>query len=200
MDSYQWLVFTSPTGVDVFFTEMQKQEKDIRCLGQVKIAAIGEGTKKKLKERGLLADMLPSVYDGDTLGQELGAILSGGEKILIPRAEIGNQKLVEYLEQAGAQVDDVPTYRTCYEPSVLIDEKKEFDTGSVDCVVFTSASTVKGFVEGTPGLDYTKVKAACIGKQTKAAADAYGMQTRMAEKATIESLIELVEQMKLEIC
>ena len=68
----------------------------------------------------------------------------------------------------------------------------------MDCVVFTSASTVKGFVEGTKGLDYTKVKAACIGKQTKAAADAYGMQTRMAKKATIESLIELVEEMKQE--
>mgnify|MGYP000535594326 CR=1 FL=1 len=52
----------------------------------------------------------------------------------------------------------------------------------MDCVVFTSASTVKGFVEGTKGLDYTKVKAACIGKQTKAAADAYGMQTRMRRK------------------
>ena len=50
----------------------------------------------------------------------------------------------------------------------------------------------------TKGLDYTKVKAACIGKQTKAAADAYGMQTRMAKKATIESLIELVEEMKQE--
>ena len=47
-------------------------------------------------------------------------------------------------------------------------------------------------MEGTKGLDYTKVKAACIGKQTKAAADAYGMQTCMAKKATIESLIELV--------
>ncbi len=44
------------------------------------------------------------------------------------------------------------------------------------------------------GLDYTGVKAACIGKQTKAAADAYGMQTYMAKKATIESLIELVEE------
>ena len=32
----------------------------------------------------------------------------------------------------------------------------------------------------------------------KDAADAYGMQTCMAKKATIESLIELVEEMKQE--
>ena len=198
LDTYQWIIFTSPAGVEIFFDEMDRKEMDVRSLGQAKIAVIGEGTKKKLKEHHLLADFVPGVYDGDTLGAELAKELQGNEKILIPRAEAGNKKLTELLEQTGAQVDDIATYTTRYEKSRLIDEKKELETGSVDCVVFTSASTVKGFVEGTKGLDYTKVKAACIGKQTKAAADAYGMQTRMAKKATIESLIELVEEMKQE--
>ena len=198
--AYQWIIFTSPVGVEIFFDEMDRKEMDVRSLGQAKIAVIGEGTKKKLKEHHLLADFVPSVYDGETLGTELAKELQGDEKILIPRAEAGNKKLTELLEQTGAKVDDIATYTTCYEKSRLIDEKKEFETGSVGCVVFTSASTVKGFVEGTPGLDYTSVKAACIGKQTKAAADAYGMQTRMAKKATIESLIELVEEMKQENC
>ncbi len=200
LDTYQWIIFTSPAGVEIFFDEMDRKEMDVRSLGLAKIAVIGEGTKKKLKEHHLLADFVPSVYDGETLGAELAKELQGDEKILIPRAEAGNKKLTELLEQTGAKVDDIATYTTCYEKSRLIDEKKEFETGSVDCVVFTSASTVKGFVEGTPGLDYTTVKAACIGKQTKAAADAYGMQTRMAKKATIESLIELVEEMKQENC
>ena len=198
LDTYQWIIFTSPAGVEIFFDEMDRKEMDVRSLGQAKIAVIGEGTKKKLKEHHLLADFVPDVYDGDTLGAELAKELQGNEKILIPRAEAGNKKLTELLEQTGAKVDDIATYTTCYEKSRLIDEKKELETGSVDCVVFTSASTVKGFVEDTKGLDYTKVKAACIGKQTKAAADAYGMQTRMAKKATIESLIELVEEMKQE--
>ena len=42
----------------------------------------------------------------------------------------------------------------------------------------------------------SRVRAACIGKQTRAAADSYGMQTYMSEKATIDSLIELVETLK----
>ena len=166
--AYQWIIFTSPVGVEIFFDEMDRKEMDVRSLGQAKIAVIGEGTKKKLKEHHLLADFMPSVYDGETLGTELAKELQGDEKILIPRAEAGNKKLTELLEQTGAKVDDIATYTTCYEKSRLIDEKKEFETGSVDCVVFTSASTVRGFVEGTPGLDYTSVKAACIGKQTKA--------------------------------
>ena len=51
-------------------------------------------------------------------------------------------------------------------------------------------------MESTRGLDYSRVKAACIGKQTRAAADAYGMETYMADKATMDSLAELVIKMK----
>lgn len=196
IDTFQWLVFTSPTGVEIFFGEMQKKEVDIRKFGKIKIAVIGEGTKKKLKEHGLYADLIPEIYDGDTLGKTLAGMVRPGEKILIPRAEKGNQNLVAFLEAAGAKVEDIPTYHTVYEKSSLIDEKKEFENGSIHCAVFTSASTVKGFVMGTEGLDYTKVTAACIGKQTKAEADKYGMKTYMSEKATIESLTELVEKIK----
>ena len=76
-------------------------------------------------------------------------------------------------------------------------KKKEFETGQMDCAVFTSASTVRGFVKATPGLDYTKVRAACIlVKQTKAEADAVGMETYMAKKATIDSVLYLVIELK----
>lgn len=198
LEQYAWLVFTSPTGVEVFFEELLRCKKDLRSLSTVKIAAIGEGTAKKLAGRGLFVDLMPEMYDGDSLGEALAAQVRPGEKVLIPRAEKGNANLTRQLMDAGAQVDDIPTYRTVYETSRLIDEKKEFENNKIDCVVFTSASTVKGFVEGTQGIDYTKVRAACIGKQTKAAADVYGMNTRQAKKATIESLVELVEEMRSE--
>ena len=198
MDQYQWLVFTSPTGVKIFFEQMKKEGFDIRALGNVKIAAIGEGTKKVLRERGLFVDLMPEIYDGENLARVLVAQLSGKEKILIPRAEAGNPELVKILEEAGACVDDVPTYRTCYENQDIIDEVAEFEKGKIDCAVFTSASTVRGFAEAVKGLDFSKVKAACIGKQTRAQAEEYGMQTWMAEKATMDSLVQLVIDMKNE--
>ena len=108
----------------------------------------------------------------------------------------GNENLVKILKTHGARVDDIATYDTVYEKSRLINVGEEIRTGSIDCVVFTSASTVKGFVESTELADYSGVVAACIGKQTKAAADAYGMQTYVAEKATIEALIDLVVKIK----
>lgn len=198
MQQYQWLVFTSPTGVKVFFEQMKRECCDIRILGTVKIAAIGEGTKKALRERGLFVDLMPEIYDGENLARTLAAELSGGENILIPRAEAGNLELVKILKEAGACVDDVATYRTCYESQDVIDEVAEFEKGKIDCAVFTSASTVRGFAEAVQGLDFSKVKAACIGKQTRAEAEKYGMQTWMAKKATMDSLVQLVIDMKNE--
>ena len=197
MDQYQWLVFTSPTGVEIFFQELRVCHKDIRSLGSVKVAAIGQGTAKALEERGILTDLIPEVYDGDSLGEALAAELQGGEKILLPRAEKGNQNLADILRKKGAEVDDIATYETLYETSPLIHVGEEIHKRAIDCVVFTSASTVKGFVNSTELSDYSSVTAACIGKQTKAEADKYGMKTYMAEKATIDALIRLVENIKV---
>lgn len=196
MDTYQWAVFTSPTGVEIFFDEMKKQKKDIRSLFGVKLAAIGQGTRKALEERGLFVDLVPEIYDGDSLAEALAEEIQGGEHILIPRASRGNENLVRILKEHGAAVDDVPTYETVYESSQTVDLKKELESGSIHCVVFTSASTVKGFVESTGRADYSGLTAACIGKQTKAAADAFGMETYVSEKATIDDLIALVEKIK----
>ena len=89
-------------------------------------------------------------------------------------------------------MDDLATYDTTYESQELIDEAKEFADGKINYAVFTSASTVRGFVRAVPDLDYKKVKAACIGKQTREEAERYGMETYVAKEASIDSLVELV--------
>ena len=197
LPSYTWIAFTSPTGVKVFFEEMKKQKRDIRSMGKAKIAAIGNGTQKALEERGLFADLVPEVFDGQHLGEALSRACQETDKILIPRAKLGNRELIQELEKKeGLIIHDIATYDTFYERQEAIDESKEFDAGTIDCAVFTSASTVRGFAAATPGLDYKKVRAACIGRQTKAEADALGMETYMSSCARIDSLVQLVIELK----
>lgn len=195
--SYDWIVFTSPAGVEIFFEKLQKQRMDIRCLGSAKLAAIGQGTAKKLEERGLIVDLIPEKYDGRSLGRAMAEAVQDGDRVLIPRARIGNQELVQKIqEKRQVEITDLPIYETYYESSQseqLVSELSEQD----NCiVVFTSASTVWGFAGITEGLDYRKVHAACIGEQTREAAASYGMQTYTAEEATIDSLVNAVVLMK----
>ena len=57
-------------------------------------------------------------------------------------------------------------------------------------VVFTSASTVRGFARAAKGLDYSLVRAVCIGRQTEAAAKELDMKAMTAKEATIDSIVE----------
>lgn len=195
---YQWLALTSPTGAKVFFQELAKARIDIRKLSHLKIAVIGSGTQKVVEEKGFFVDLMPEVYDGISLGKTLAQACQTGEKVLLPRAQLGGMELVEALKKENIQVADIATYETNYKTQDFIDVAAEFQEENIDCVVFTSASTVKGFVNATQGVDYSKVKAACIGKQTKAEADSYGMITHVAEKATIDSLVDLVIKLKMQ--
>ena len=196
LGTYQWIVFTSPAGVRIFVEDLKKARKDIRVLAGAKIAVIGTGTGKALEERGIYPDLMPEVFDGDSLGKALAEEVKPGDRVLIPRALKGNQQLVEALKEVpGVQVDDIGTYETVFEHQGLIDEKAEFEAGHIDYAVFTSASTVKGFAEAVKGLDFGKVRAVCIGRQTKAAADALGMQTWMSKKASMDSILETLEEL-----
>ncbi|WP_283683235.1 uroporphyrinogen-III C-methyltransferase [Parablautia sp. Marseille-Q6255] len=195
LHSYQWIVFTSPAGVRFFFEELRDSGRDVRCLAGARFAVIGSGTAKELFSYGIQADLMPEVYDAEHLGAALAAQCTGGERILIPRAAQGSLQLIQRLaEKETLEIDDIATYDTQYVSDEWIDAKEELETGQTDYVLFTSASTVHGFAAVTQGLDYTKVKAVCIGRQTEEAAASLGMRTWRAKQASTDSLVErLVE-------
>lgn len=198
MDAYEWIVFTSPTGVNVFFEQLREARFDLRRLSGAKFAVIGSGTAKELEKYGYYADLMPDVYDAAHLGAALAEACGQKQtRILIPRAAMGSPELIAELSKAEhAQVDDLPIYDTVYglendpENPSPVNIKRELEQGAETYVLFTSASTVKGFAAAAKDVDLSSVRAICIGKQTKAAADAYGMSSDMAEQATIDALIE----------
>ncbi len=195
---YQWIVFTSPAGVQIFFEEMYGCGMDVRSLADTKFAVIGSGTAKELRRYGIQADLMPGVYDAQHLGTLLAQTCTGQERILIPRASIGSPELIRQLSQKPSlAVEDLAVYDTVYAADDKADAKWEMESGSVDYVLFTSASTVRGFAAVTEGIDYTKVKAVCIGRQTQETAQFYGMQTWTAQKATIDSLVECLVHVRV---
>ena len=96
---------------------------------------------------------------------------------------------------------DLPIYDTVYESgSDAVDVHRLYQGKKRPLALFTSASTVRGFAEACKALDFSLVKALCIGRQTQAEADRLGMETYVSKEATMDSLIaravELVEEEK----
>src|SRR3954466_13847064 len=69
--AYEWLVFTSTNGVKYFFEEFIRVHEDIRALGLVRIAAVGEATAAAIRDLYLRVDLQPKKASGEELAREL---------------------------------------------------------------------------------------------------------------------------------
>lgn len=108
---YPWLVFTSRNGVRLFFQWLRDTKKDLRLLGKLRFACIGEGTARELADQGFQADLLPDSFTAQALGQALGKAMGAQERCLLLRAEEGSPDLLRELEKAGKAYRDVAVYR-----------------------------------------------------------------------------------------
>ncbi len=195
LKEYQFILFTSPFGVKTFLQQLRELRIDIRSMGNVKIGAIGSATKKVLESAGLLVDYMPKIYSGSEFGKNIAAICNDGDQILIPRAEEGSREIVdELLKRKNISVTDLPIYKTVsnnYNKKII---NFDFISDENCYVLFTSASSVKGFADIVKPNNLKDVKAFCIGVQTKAAADNYNMKTYVSKEASIDSLVSCVVQ------
>lgn len=188
LNDYRWLVFTSPAGPEIFFRHLRKQHKDARALANLKIAAIGPKTAGELEKFGVFADLVPETYDSDHLAQAMAGVEG---PVLLCRASEGSDAMPRLFAEKGISFEDIACYDTVYEAPNSDSVKELVENGSI--VTFTSASTVRGFARSLPDADYSNIIGCCIGRQTAAEAEQYGIPVRIAEKATMDSLIECIK-------
>lgn len=202
IEVYDWVVLTSVNGVDQFFSRLEEMDSDARSLAGCRVAAIGPATAARCMDRGIRPDYVPEEYRAE--GVLEGFIERGvgeGSRVLLPRALEAREVLPDTLRERGAIVDVVPVYRTVQgagETSVV----QRLAEGSVDCVTFTSSSTVKNFFalaeeglpEGTKVADVMRdVLVASIGPITSDTAHELGLTVAVeAAEYTIPGLIQAV--------
>lgn len=187
---FQWLAFTSSAGVEVFLNALWKQGLDGRSLAGVKLAAVGPSTARALEQHHLHPDYMPEVYDTEHLARGLTERTKG--PVLLPRAAMGSPLLTQVLKEQGVCFTDLPVYDTIYRSGETGALLEWLGQGEM-LVTFTSASTVRGFVRSLPEeTPLSNVAGVSIGPQTAAECKKYGIQTVIAEHATIPSLIERI--------
>ncbi|HEY0377130.1 MAG TPA: uroporphyrinogen-III synthase [Pyrinomonadaceae bacterium] len=184
---YDWLIFTSVNGVDYFLRRLEKLGHDAAGLDELRICAIGEATAVRLREAQVHVDVVPAQFKAEGAYSAIEAYVGGRENLnrlnfLIPRAAVARDYLPKALEEAGARVDVVPAYRTV-RPQTSERGRVEalLAGGAVDCITFTSSSTVTNFARLFDTTDLSRLLAgvtvACIGDITAATAAEYNLRT-----------------------
>ncbi|MCM1365180.1 MAG: uroporphyrinogen-III C-methyltransferase [Faecalibacterium sp.] len=186
LDGYTWLVFTSANGVDIFFNHMKKQKIDYRSLSHLKFACIGKGSADRLGEYGFNADFIPSVYTAKVLGEQLGKVVKGSDKLLILRAENGSAELTEELDNADVSYDDIHTYRAVGNIADDINCKSDY-------IVFASGSSVDLFFKS--GGQLGNAVPVCIGEVTAKRLKKYTERKFLtAKEHSADGIIEMIKE------
>lgn len=184
---YDWLIFTSTNGVDHFLRRFLKLGHEVSELDELRVCAIGEATAERLRDASIHVDLVPEEFKAEGVFSALERFIGGreaftGRNFLIPRAAQARDYLPRALESAGARCDVVPAYRTVAPQET---EKRRVEAllagGGIDCITFTSSSTVRNFAELFDTTDLGSLLAgvhvACIGDITAQTAAEYGLST-----------------------
>ncbi|AEF82068.1 uroporphyrinogen-III C-methyltransferase [Leadbettera azotonutricia] len=188
--SYQWIVFTSATGVEIFFGACRNEAIDFRAFSACRFAVIGKATAEALARQGFIPDYMPDAYNSRSLGEGLAEKAKPGEKVLLARSGQGASELPAILNEHGVGFGEFPLYDAIPAEGNRY-AKKIIQQGRFDLAIFSSPSIVDSFAASFPSLDFARLKALCIGEPTACRAREFGMNPLIAREASSEALLEL---------
>ena len=192
---YQWILFTSVNAVDAVWSKFEELGLDARSFAGVHLGAVGQKTADALIARGMQPELLPHRTKQNAAGlaeafPEYVEDIDPVSRVLLPRADLGSDVLVDGLQEKGWEVDDVVAYRTVRAAPPPPETRDMIKTGGFDAVCFTSPSTVKNLV-GIAGKPHSRTIIACIGPVTEAEAREQGLRVDVVpEVADIPHLVD----------
>jgi uroporphyrinogen III methyltransferase/synthase len=177
---YDLVCVTSPNGADLLLDRL----RDARELAGITVAAIGPGTARALRARGVEPDVVPERAVAEGLVEALRDVPA--RRALIARAAEGRDVLPDALRERGIEVDLLALYETVPEE---LDPATREAAAAADELVFTSASGVRFYVAAGGSLEGPRLVS--IGPATSAELRAHGAEPDVeADPHTPDGLIE----------
>ena len=146
---YDWVVLTSVNAVR-HLAEAARRADSLSALTTARLAAVGPSTAGALRALGVTECLVPSVYRGEALADEIVAATDKGglpvARILLVQAEEARPVLRERLVAAGANIDVAPAYAVEVNHDVRDTLREFIELGRGDWLTFTASSAARAFV------------------------------------------------------
>jgi len=195
LGGYDWIVFTSANGVKYFFEEVYRIFDDVRNLGLLRFACVGEATARAIREHHIKVECIPPVATGEALAEaliETGSLDSA--RVLVVTGNLNRDTVVAKLEAAQAIVDQLPVYKT--EKTDLSGDPTadDFRQHGADAVLFCSSSAAQSFADQAGALQLSDTAkrplAGSIGPQTSETMKKVGLAVAFEAKTpSLDGLI-----------
>jgi uroporphyrinogen-III synthase len=182
-----WVAFASRNGVRFFDAILAARH--VALPERSRLAALGTGTAEEIGRRFRPPDLIATVSTAEGLAASLLRTAHPHEgEILLPSAHRGRRVLAQMLRDAGFRVRRLTVYRTRVARS---EDGPVSLPDHIDFVLFTSPSTVRGFLAcaGWPA----GAEVVSIGPVTSRAAREAGLSVaREARRHDLEGLLEVL--------
>lgn len=193
LETYDWLVFTSPNAVKFFFEAAENFGVKFYFYPDLKIATVGEKTKLTLEQLGYRTNFVPIQYTAEVLAENMDPEIEG-KKVLIPRSAKASDEYLKVFEKRGAWVEAIAIYDNHpleYSAKIM----REFMACDFHYLTFASPSAVVAFDANLKqaALHLHEEKLVCIGPTTAKAAEDLGYSVAaVANPHTIEGIVESI--------
>ncbi|SMO70323.1 hydroxymethylbilane synthase [Propioniciclava tarda] len=164
-----WVIFTSPTAVQVLLD----QGYDPAALGRSGVAAVGSATRRALEDAGVRVALSPT---GSMTAESLAAIFpSGPGRVLLPCSALAKPTLAKALRAKDWTVVSIPTYTTQTLSDAPAGLHEAWRRGFYDAVALTSGSIAQA-VSTLLGPPPERTRIVAFGSPTAAAASDLGLR------------------------
>ncbi len=145
-------VFMSSKAVKLLFDvakNVGKFEQLQLAVANTIVMSVGPKTTVALESEGIKVNHQPTTYSSVGVGEEFTTLHAVGKKVIVPRSGASTPFLKELLNKIGIDVLEIHLYDVCaFRDTTQWNGFRElFSQNKVDGVVFTSASSVRGFFD-----------------------------------------------------
>ena len=155
---YEWIIFTSANGVNIFFDLFYKAYRDIRCLGPMRVVAIGSDTVREIEKHPIKVDLVSEQNNVDALATKL--IEEEGvenTKMLFVTGNQNEKTLAKRLESEGrAIVDILPLYKTSRPDLKNHPFTERYRKEGAHAILFINSLAVEAFMDQQVALKLKK--------------------------------------------
>ncbi len=201
-----YTVFLSSKAVKLLFDTAKnigKFEKLQLTVANTMVMSVGPKTTDALTSYGIKVNYEPENNSSVGVGEEFSQINAVGKKAIIPRSGASNSFLKELLNKIGIDVIENYLYDVCaFRDTTQWNEFRElFSQNKIDGVIFTSASSVRGFFE-IMSKDYaksdlaknlSKIPLVCIGPFTSEELKKFGVPYTVSEIHTVAGAFDTMK-------
>jgi len=199
-------VFMSSKAVRLLFDVARgaSKHKDLQiAIANTIVVAVGPKTKEALEKEGIRVAHVPKRYSSVGVGELFTRLNAVGKKVIVPRSGASTEFLANLLQKIGLEIKENHLYdvKAFSDTTQWSDFKEKISKNQIDGIVFTSASSVRGFFEIMLQDDsedalmkkMQKTRIVAIGPFTAEELKKFNVSTAVADVHTVRGAFEAMK-------